>query len=81
MALVSHFGERGTRGINGARGKSLRDYPLFRVFRHFRVFSVFALLKKNSTSRGPHLLLMVYKKKGVFPSEHLEEPPLRVAAP
>jgi hypothetical protein len=45
------------------------------------LFRVFAFLKRNSISRGPRLLLTVYKEKGIFPPEYLEKPPRGVEAP
>jgi len=39
----------------------------------------FCLSEEKSYLARPHLLLTVYKKKGIFPSGHLEEPSPRAA--
>jgi hypothetical protein len=62
------------------RGSRIED----RVITHTAIFNLqssifdplsrFCLSEEKSCLARPHLLLTVYKKKGIFLSEHLEEP-------
>jgi hypothetical protein len=78
---------RDTRKRIEGRGSRIED----RVITNKAIFNLqssifdplprFCILKRKSISRGPRLLLTVYKEKGIFPPEYLEKPPRGVEAP